>query len=194
MVLKMVNRKHLLENTPESKAALEKSFASLPAHVKEYFMENTEDPEVALQRYKDMLESQMVAMATELRLIAGLITGVFMLGFDYGDDDEAIKDYNWATRQTYRFFRKVNLELKFAYNPLEVIELSKHPLPFLSLVSDVLSATSNTIDESRDFLIGEDSPQDKSAPMHYTTRLIKGARQLRQLFDFVWAEDSRLPE
>jgi hypothetical protein len=196
MFYKMLNRKHLLEDSPKSREALSASFGRLPQEIQDYFMKGSTEISVGEENYRAYLDKQMVAMANELRWILGSITSLLMMGMSYGtggDEEEEIKDLNWGTRFSYRLIRKIGLEVRFAYNPFEIMSLNKGAFPVLGIMQDIGNFTGNTVDEARDFFFGENSSQDKSTAFHYLTLLIYGGRQFRQTADFIFEVDKKLP-
>jgi hypothetical protein len=203
LMYKIINRKHLLESSPEARKALSKSFQNLPQEVQDYFMGNSSNIKVGEEAYKDYLDKQMVAMAQELRWIIGITLAVMMMGMSYGAGDkekekklrgaQEWKDTNWYTRQTYLLARKIGLEIRFAYNPFEILSLSKNAIPVLGIAEDVFKFIGNTFDETGDWFLEEDSSQDKAEVLHYFTLLMYGGRQFRNTVDFIWEVDKKLP-
>ena len=187
----------LLSETDSAKKALSRSFSNLSDEMKAYFMEGSEDIEVGEAAYRARLEKEMIAIAQDLRFILGTTIALMLMGTGYGmagdKDERELKDLNWGTRQGYKFLRKLALELKFAYNPLELLNLSKGAMPIIGAGLDIKNFLVNTVDVGTDFVFGQNSPQDKSGFLHYFTLLVYGGRQFRNTVDFIWEVDKRLP-
>jgi len=143
--------------------------------------------------FKDFVEakdSQMAALATELRIIIGFISLVMILGLE-GDDDEPTYRDNWAARQTYKLLKRSLGEISFMYNPSEADHLFNKPIPLMSLGLDAWRTAENTFDETRDLIFGENEDYDSDPIGYYGTRWLGGFRQLRSIIE-LYEQDSRV--
>jgi hypothetical protein len=59
----------------------------------------------------------------------------------------------------------------------------KNPIPMSKILIDLGKSITNTMDESRDFIFGENSNQDKSPVMFYTFQWGYGGTQISRLFE-----------
>lgn len=194
LMYKMMNRKHLISKTEEGKASLKMSFERLSKDTQDYFIGSSGSIEHGVEEYGKHLERQMVAMASELKYIMLSAIAFLAMGMAYaGEDDREETVIGWVMRQIYKFLRKLGLELRFSYNPLEILSLSQDFMPVISLFDTILDFLGNTADEGRDWIFGENSKQDKSDPFHYFSLLLFGGRQFRQTADFIWEGDKKLP-
>jgi len=138
--------------------------------------------EISFEEYVEAKQHQIKAFISELRIIM-IAFGVFsMLG---ADDDHGDPRYMsmYLTRTMYKMFRKANSELTFMWNPSEFARLIKNPIPMSKLLIDLGKTITNTMDESRDFIFGENSNQDKANWMYYTFQWGYGGSQIARLIE-----------
>ena len=115
---------------------------------------------------------------------------VFAAGGDWDDDGHPDYRDNYALRQLYKVILKAQMELGFSTNPKDVITLlGKGLLPISKVLVDIANTFGNTVDESRDIVFGENSPQDKTPVGYYSTRWIKGVNGLRKTVDWFYEQD-----
>jgi hypothetical protein len=58
-----------------------------------------------------------------------------------------------------------------------------NPFPVTGLVTQLKNTIVNGIDESRDYVLGENSPQDKTPPGYYMFQWIYGAPQMMRFME-----------
>jgi len=147
----------------------------------------TKNPEligkVSFEMFLEVKEAQLKAMLVELRAIFtffGLIT--FLAGED-PDTDEARYMNNWFTRTGYKILTKGQSELTFMWNPKEFLRLMQNPLPLTALFAATLDTFKNTFDETRDLILGENSPYDKTPIFYYGLQWMYGGTQIERFFE-----------
>lgn len=146
----------------------------------------TENPKlhgkVTFEMFLEIKEAQMRTMLLQLRVIFGFLGFLMFLGAD-GDDGEARYMDNWISRFIYKSMAKGQSELMFVWNPNEFQKLIKNPIPILSLLGDLFTTLKNTVDETRDFMFGENSPQDKTPAFYSTVQWAYGGSQLSRFLE-----------
>jgi len=153
-------------------------------HFEKFLIENPDLAEkVTFEEYLQAKEGQIKAALVELRIILGTLALITYLGGK--DDGEKDPRYynNIITRNLYKILTKSNSELSFMWNPVEFINLVQNPLPITSLLTLAMKTLNNTMDEIRDLLFGENSPQDRSPIMYYGIQWARGGVQLARFFE-----------
>lgn len=137
---------------------------------------------VTFDDFLEIKEGQMKAMLVELRAIIGVMTLALFLA---GSADDGEKRYykNFVTRNIYKIFSKAGSELTFMWNPTEFERLMKNPFPITSLLTLFKNTVKNGLDETRDFVVGENSNQDKSPALYYLSQWMYGGPQLIRFFE-----------
>lgn len=143
--------------------------------------EHTND--ITEEQYVELKERQIKAMAAELRAILLMTSLILALGMDWDDDGEPLYSEMWFTRQVYKVLSRGESEMAFMYNPKEFLRLTKNPFPTFSLLGDIYSVFSNTSDEIRDYVFGENTARDKTPWGYYSSRFIPGMQQFRRIIE-----------
>jgi len=150
-------------------------------HFKQWQLDNPEFAEkVTFDEFLETKEKQIKAMMVEMRVILLFASLIAFLGAE-GDDGEPRYADTWLGRQFYKVFNRAQSELTFAFTPSEFARLTVNPLPLTSLFTDLTKTIVNTFDETRDYITGENSPQDKTPPLYFFSQWIKGVSQLRRV-------------
>jgi hypothetical protein len=163
------------------------------AHYEKWASENpTEAQDISYEQFLKVKKAQMRTLMNELRIVLGIMGMVAALsaaadGVD--EDDNGI--IAWILRLFKKLFNKTESELSFAMNPEEFMRLAKNPIPMTRMLVDVYKTIGNTLDETRDLVVGENSPQDKTSWGHFSSQWIIGVGQLRRIFDMIFEEDKR---
>lgn len=158
------------------------------------YLENNPDvKDLKFEDFVQMKQGQVKAMIIEFRT---LLLFAMMLVMAMGDwDDDGEKDYknNWALRQFTKTLNKAQMELGFATSWSDFTQLiGKGVFPISSILFDLGGLVSNTLDEGRDDIFGENSPQDKTGPFYYTRKFIPGWKLASQVADEVFPQDSKI--
>jgi len=136
--------------------------------------------EISFEEYLEAKQHQVTAFLVELRVILGALAFITLMGADDEHGDPRYMN-NWTTRTAYKMLRKGNSELTFMWNPSEFARLIANPIPLAKILTDAGKTITNTMDESRDLVFGENSPQDKSPMGYYTFQWAYGGTQIARL-------------
>lgn len=131
---------------------------------KHLFKEMTYDE--ALKMFLNMKQNKLNAFAAELRSMLLIIMFFLLVAAKAFDDD----DEEFRNTIPFRLLNRGAMEISFFFNPLDTYNILKRPLPILSIIKDLGDITSNTVDETRDFISGEDSPYDRTPFGYYTLK------------------------
>lgn len=138
-------------------------------------------------RFQKWLKNEIAnlkAAAVELYVITGLMLLLAAARADWDNDEEPDYKKLWALRMFVKTMNKTHSELIFLLNPVEIERYVTQPIPIAGLLKDVLNSVENAYDETRDWLSGENSNNDKTPWMYYTGNLlIPGFRQMRRIFE-----------
>ena len=110
----------------------------------------------------------------ELRAVFLLIGLMLALGGDWDDDDKVDLKQSWAGRKLLSVVNRIYRETAVFYDPTEMTGPRASGIPLISLAQQGLKWTSNSMDEMRDRLFGEDSAQDRTGPGYYTWKFLPG--------------------
>jgi hypothetical protein len=144
--------------------------------------EKLDPKKVTFEMYLETKEGQMKAMIVELRTILSFMSILMFLGGD-GDDGEPRYMDNYISRLLFKTMAKANSELSFVWSPTQMAQIIKNPLPMSAMFTDIIKLTSNTFDEGRDIIFGENSPYDKSPSFFYTMQMAYGGNQLARFLE-----------
>lgn len=117
-----------------------------------------------------LMESKMRGLVIEARMGAALaaLTLFMSAGLDWDDPDEN----NIITRNMFLMAKRTALELSFFYSPSSATELMYMPFPIMTLIKNMDKMISNGVDETRDFLLGENSSRDSTPMLYFTSKQV----------------------
>lgn len=152
------------------------------------------------EAFQDAQKRQLKGLVMELRMLLLMGTILCALGGDW--DDDGIPEYreHYALRKLAAIMSKASGEMIFYYNPNEAISMVKNPIPLIGVAADVAKAIGNTIDETFDLTVGEQTgipllhkaeAKDKTPIMYYTPRFIPGINALEKVFE-IFGEDKSM--
>ena len=142
------------------------------------------------EQFLKIKKAQMRTLMNEMRIVFTVMAMIAGLGAAAdGLDDEDDGTVAWMLRMTRKLFNKAESELLFTMNPTEFMRLTKSGIPMMGLLTDVYKTIANTLDESRDLVFGENSPQDKTGWGHFSSQWVIGVSQMRKIFDMVFESD-----
>jgi hypothetical protein len=157
---------------------------------------------ISLQEFIDAHEGQLKAMVAELRVLLTFMLLVSSMALGSDDEDDVLSyKHGYVQRMTYKMITKGVSELQFFYNPTNMITLVDNPIPVLRFGTSVVKSFNNTIDETRDLVVGEDykgfidwkeDPNDKTPVGYETTKFIKGFNGMRKIIDTIYEGDERI--
>lgn len=150
------------------------------------------DGKITFEEFIDLQQKQVKAMLVELRIILSLTGLMFMLGGDWDDDGEPDYKQYYIAKVIMAILFKTNQELTFVYNPTEFAGMIKNPIPMIGLVTSLQKTLSNTMDETRDVLFGENNERDKTSIGYETHKWIPGAYGMSKLLGLFEQEPEAL--
>lgn len=137
--------------------------------------------------YKEFLEykrGNLKASAIELATIMYLLIGLLGLGHVWDDD-------SYQRRVAMRQLRRLSRELSFFIDPSAMIQtVGRNTIPLTGIAVDVQKLLTNTFDETRDVLIGEDNKKDQTPAGYYSRTFIPGYR-LTTFFEMFDSDEKR---
>ncbi len=139
---------------------------------------------MTFDQFLEVKEAQMKAGLTEIRTILGFFILIHLLGSGGGDDRKQPPYMaNWFSRFIYKNMTKAQSELTFMWSPAQLTQLIRNPIPMSGLLTRTMSTISNGLDETRDWLEGENSLSDKTPAGYYTLQWIYGGGQIARLLE-----------
>jgi len=156
-----------------------------PEYITEKFAEfMKENPHLADRGFTEndiaeLIEDKLKGAMVEVRMYTALFAFITFLaaGLDWDDRDEN----NMFTRTVFLVAKRTALELSFFWSPESVLDIVNYPFPVMSLIDDLMKIATNTIDETRDALKGENSYSDTTDWGYYT---IKNVPLINQVLNF----------
>ena len=158
--------------------------ARAQAQFKKWMVENPNLAKrgVTFDDFLEVKQGQMKAVIREMRIIFALLATTIVLG-GKGDDDEPRYMENWLTRNLYKALTKGQSELIFMWNPREFWKLVQNPLPLTFFLQTAFHALANGLDEGRDWVFGENNPQDKTNGGYYILQMGPGGTQILRIIE-----------
>ena len=137
---------------------------------------------MTFEKFLEVKEAQMRAFTNELRAIIAFGLLIHLMGA--GDDGETPPYMaSYFSRLMYKNFTKAQSELTFMWDPREMIQIFRSPIPMTGLLTRGINTISNGFDETRDLLEGENSLSDKTPMGYYTLQWIYGASQTARFIE-----------
>ena len=140
------------------------------------FTERLKDPEQKEEMFKDFVDMKrgnIKANLMEVRLSLLFFLLLMLMGGDYDDDGKADIRQSRAGRKLYAIVNRTYREIAVFTQPQEFLESGRATgIPLLSFGQLLINGFSNTADEIRDNLIGENNNRDKTDPGHYTFKMV----------------------
>jgi len=151
---------------------------------KDTFIRKDEDGETVLisfEDFKQIVIQNQKATQSELRYLLGIVLVLMSMSLITGDDDEPMYKNSWEGRTAYRIISRVYTELAFLYSPEEYLRLLGSSIPLIGLLKDIYALLENTVDETRDLLVGENNKRDQSPIGYRSLKMVKGMNALIKL-------------
>tara|TARA_R110000787_G_scaffold115506_2_gene225433 strand:+ start:19168 stop:24069 length:4902 start_codon:yes stop_codon:yes gene_type:complete len=140
----------------------------------EFDFKNEAEKEVSFEKFLDFKRANIRGALMELRAVFLLIGLMLALGGDWDDDDKVDLKQSWAGRKLLSVVNRIYRETAVFYDPTEMTGPRASGIPLISLAQQGLKWASNSMDEMRDGLFGEDSAQDRTGPGYYTWKFLPG--------------------
>ena len=149
----------------------------------EFLDENPDlEGKVTLDQFIEMNESKLKAFAMELRILYIIAILAFGLSKAIPDDDEdALASF--IAKNTYAGANRALLELTFWLSPSSVNEIITRPPAIIGLANDFAKMFSNTLDETRDIILGDNNKNDKTGLFYYSSKLTPIINPAVKMFD-----------
>jgi hypothetical protein len=138
---------------------------------------------ISIDDFIELRRAKLQGMARELRQYLFLFAVVALLKAAIPDDEDDNPVGNFIAMNAYRISNRGLLELGFFLNPGSFKQIMNKPVAVMGLFDDITKVVKNTADETRDTLFGEDSPQDKTPILNYTSKMLPGNRVILDVFD-----------
>lgn len=132
--------------------------------------------------YMELRERTIREAIAELRTLTGLMLLLFAAKIDWDDDGKEFYKTNSATKHSYRLVRRMYLELSFFSNPMSFTEITRNPVPIVSIGTDLIKSMNNGFDETMDILL--DNERDNTPYGHHLKKFTPGKPLFRILEDF----------
>ena len=140
------------------------------------FTERLKDPEQKEEMFKDFVDMKrgnIKANLMEVRLSLLFFLLLMLMGGDYDDDGKADIRQSRAGRKLYAIVNRTYREIAVFTQPQEFLESGRATgIPLLSFGQLLINGFSNTADEIRDNLIGENNNRDKTDLGHYAFKMV----------------------
>lgn len=139
---------------------------------------------VTFEQYQRAKINQVNTLISQIRILALMMMLMMFAGGDWDDDGKPDYRKYWVGRQAYRIFSRIWSESASMYSFTDFNRLiGGGGLPVWSLVVDLSKLLGNTLDETRDLLIGENDPKDSTPMFYYTIDWIPLLSRLRKIFE-----------
>lgn len=144
---------------------------------------NLTEEELPFEEFLEVRRGQLKAAAAELRMYLMVVAAIALLGGDWDDDNKADYKKYWATRKLVQIANRTQLELGFFFNPSEATTLVRSPLPISGVLIDIQKFISNTLDETRDVIMGENETRDQSPIFYNITKFVPLVKPTADFFE-----------
>ena len=149
------------------------------------YMISNPDSSLTLEEFVELRKAKLQGMAKEIQILLGfvlLVTGGKAFLPEEEDDPVSIA-VALAAQNMFRMSHRGLLELSFFFSPKSVTTILKSPVPSLRVFNDISKMLRNSLDETRDFVIGEESKQDKTPAFYYISKLVPVSSSAVDFFD-----------
>ena len=163
---------------PAKQARYDSQRASIKLEL-EHLKQNSNDPDfikMDLESYIEMREASVRSGLREVQFTIALMLMSMVMGTrGLGDDeDKTLASSNHGTRMLSEILAKVQLEVTFALNPMELIKLNQSAIPTLGIVQDAITMFSAA---GRDLFSDNTDARSKSFSREFFETLTPGHNQ-----------------
>ena len=168
-----------------------------------------DDPEaMAREKWKEAMQGQIKKTMVEVRNYLAMSAAALSIGFGVGEDELDDRPF---VRELVNVINRAKMEIGFFFMPTEMLKLvQRSPLPVFSVLSDVVKLAGNSVEETKDFILGAEhnktidifnisdkgmhldffeESSDRSPMFNYTFRAIPGVRGISQFLEFFESKD-----
>lgn len=146
------------------------------------------------KQFLELHDAKIKGLLYELKAIATIMALTALLRGDWDDDGKPDYKETWFGRTAYNLAMRVQTELTFWVSPQSVVTTIKTGIPITGLLTDIFNFGSNTLDETRDLIFGENAGYIKEGPTKgkskdrqqagYYLLKLSPVNSLAQFFDF----------
>jgi len=140
---------------------------------------------LTIEEFVELRKAKLQGMAKELQILLGFVLLV-AAGKAYIPEDEdspLSKAAALATQNIFRTSQRGLLELSFFFSPKSVATIVKSPIPSARIFNDLSKMLRNTLDESRDYIFGEESAHDKTPAFYHISKMVPVSSSAVDFFD-----------
>ena len=163
----------------------------------EYFRQHPNESKLdfTFEEFCNLRLQKLKALGFELQSIVGLFLAAMIakaLVPDEPDDDLTGWATKLATQNLYRSLYGAYLEASFFVDISSATDIISSPMAVMSYVTNLMGFFRNTIDETRDLVVGKDykglfwweeDKNDRTRPFYFTSRLTPGFNAVQDFFD-----------
>lgn len=178
------------ENIGQNEVAARKQY-------EEYFHQhpNESKQDFTFEDFCQLRLTKLKALGYELQSIVGLFLMAMLAKAmvpDEPDDDFSGWATNIATQNLYRALYGAYLEASFFVDISSATDIISSPMAVMSYVTNLMGFFRNTVDETRDLVMGKDykgliwweeDKNDRTQPFYYLSRLTPGFNAAQDFFD-----------
>ncbi len=147
----------------------------------EFNFANKAEKDKAYDNFVEMKRANIRGALTELRAVLALMALMLVMGGDWDDDGTKDLHQSWTGRKLSGIVNRIYREVAVFADPRELAGPRSSGIPLLSLAQNGLKFTSNSLDEFRDTLFGEDSNRDRTPAGYYTWKFVPGLHGIVQM-------------
>lgn len=137
--------------------------------------------EELFEQYQETRIAQFRSLAFELRTYLVILAFIAAAGTDWDDDGEKFYEEFPLGAELIKIIDRYRLEVGAFVQPSDAKQLLRNPFPIASILFDIEKLISNSLDETRDVLAGEDykgmftwekDTNDKTPKFKYTSKFL----------------------
>jgi len=164
-----------------------------PQYMKGNRLLNESDPEYTaeFEKFIELKRANLRAGLAELRAVLLLMLTLMGLGGDWDEDGDIDIRESWSGRKLHNIMNRVYRETAFFLDLRELTGPRASGLPLISLGSQLIQFSSNSVDELLDAVTGRDDKDDKYNGGYYGFKFIPGNKLIRPLEPFAADKHSR---
>jgi len=138
----------------------------------------------SLDDFIELRAGQTRAFIVEARTICLVLLAMLAGKMDWDDDGQVEWKDIWLTRKLFQVLNRSQSEWSFVWNPSEWKNFFSSPFALTGVFSDIINITTNTFDETKDYLYGENANNDKTPWFYYSSKLFPGFKNFQGLLEW----------
>ncbi|MCK5644048.1 MAG: hypothetical protein KAJ19_24835 [Gammaproteobacteria bacterium] len=138
------------------------------------YREANPDTSLTMEEFVELRVAKLQGMAKELQIFLSFSLIVFAGKAMLPDEDEEAltKVSRLMAQNSFRVTQRGLLELSFFFDPESATTILKTPLPSLRFFVNLQKTLTNTVDETRDVIFGEDATREKTPRWYFLSKTI----------------------